>query len=176
VGELLSEERFQKLGEELGDEAFEARIRDKTLAQQDVELNQARTETAKERGKTNDIIAQTKAKVVVIDQEKEKTLIALRATNDKAIAQVRADAGKKEIENRSDADLYAAQMRAQGELEVKRAEAEAERMRREALAVPGADVYVALELAKSLKLGELSVSTQLFDPLDIDAVIKRLMK
>jgi regulator of protease activity HflC (stomatin/prohibitin superfamily) len=157
-------------------DAFEARIRDKTLAQQDVELNQAKTETAKERGKTNEIIAQTKAKVVVIDQEKEKALIALRADNDKAITQLRADASKQEVEIRSGADLYAAQLRAQGELEVKKAEAEAERMRREALAVPGADVYVALELAKSLKLGELAVSTQAFDPLDIDAVVKRLVK
>lgn len=156
------------------DEAFEVRIREKSLAQQDVELNQARTEAAKERGKTNDIIAQTKAKVVVIDQEKEKTLIALRATNDKTIAQIRADANKKEIETRSDADLFAAQMRAQGELEVRRAEAEAERMRRESLAIAGADVYVALELAKSLNLGELTISTQMVDPLDIEGMMKRL--
>ncbi len=156
------------------DAAFEARIRDKTLAQQDVELNQAKTETAKERGKTNEIMAQTKARVVVIDQEKEKTLVSLRADNDKAITQLRADAGKQEVEVRSGADLYSAQMRAQGELEVKLAEAEAERMRREALAVPGADVYVALEIARSLKLGELSISTQIFDPLDVEAFVKRL--
>lgn len=156
------------------DEAFEQRIREKSLAQQDVELNQAKTEATKERGKTNDIVAQTKAKVVVIDQEKEKTLIALRATNDKSITQIRADAAKKEMENRSEADLYAAQVRAQGELEVKRAEAEAERMRREALAVAGADVYVALELAKSLKFEDLMISTQMVDPLDIEAMLRRL--
>jgi len=158
------------------DAAFEARIRDKTLAQQDVELNQAKTETAKERGKTNEIIAQTRAKVVVIDQEKEKALAAMRAANDKAIAQLRADARKKELEIKSAADLYAAQMRAQGELELRRAEAEGERLRREALAVPGADVYVGLELARSLKLGELAVSTQVFDPLDIEAVVRRLVQ
>ncbi|MEZ5963869.1 MAG: SPFH domain-containing protein [Planctomycetota bacterium] len=155
------------------DEAFEARIRDKTLAQQDVELNQAKTETAKERGKTNEIIAQTQAKVVVIDQEKEKTLITLRAENDKAIAQLRADAGKQEIEVRSGADLYAAEKRALGDLETKKAEAEAERMRREALAIPGGDIYVALELARSLKLQDLAVSTQAFDPLDIETILKR---
>lgn len=156
------------------DAAFEARIRDKTLAQQDVELNQAKTETAKERGKTNEIIAQTQAKVVVIDQEKEKTLVTLRAENDKAIAQLLADANKQEVELRSSADLFAAEKRALGQLEVKRAEAEGERMRREALAVPGAGVYVAMEIARSLKLLDLAVSTQVFDPLDIDGVMRRL--
>lgn len=156
------------------DEAFEARIRDKTLAQQDVELNQARTEAAKERGKTNEIVAQTSAKVVVIGQEREKTLIALRANNDQAITQIRADASKKDVELRSDADLYVAQQRATGDLEVKRAGAEAERLRREALAVPGADIYVALQLVESLRLQDIAISTQTFDPLDIDALIKRL--
>ena len=155
------------------DEAFEQRIREKSLAQQDVEVNQAKTEATKERGKTNDIVAQTKAKVVVIDQEKEKALVALRATNDKTITGIRADATKKEIETRSDADLYAAQLRAQGELEVKRAEAEGERMRRESLSGAGADVLVALELAKSLKLEELTISTQMVDPLDVDAMLRR---
>ncbi len=156
------------------DDAFEARIRDKTLAQQDVELNQAKTEAAKERGKTNEIVAQTMAKVVVIGQEREKKLIALRAENDRAITQIRADAAKKEVELRSDADLYAAEKRATGDLEVKKAEAEAERMKREALALPGADIYVAIQLVESLRLQDVAISTQTFDPLDIDAVVKRL--
>lgn len=155
------------------DEAFEQRIREKTLAQQEVEVNQARTEAAKERGKTNEVIAQTQAKVVVIQQEKEKTLATMTAENDKAIAQVQADAQRKEIEVRSGADLYAAEKKAVGDLEIKRAEAQAERMRREALSGVGADVYVALQLVRSLKLGDMLLSTQALDPLDVPAMLRR---
>jgi regulator of protease activity HflC (stomatin/prohibitin superfamily) len=166
VGILIRDLKF--------DETFEARIREKTLAQQDVELNQAKTEATRERGKTNEIIAQTQAKVVVINQEKEKTLAMLKAENDKAIAQIAADAKKQEIEIKSDADLHAAQKRAAGEIAVKKAEAAGEALRREALEGAGADVYVALELAKSLRLGDMSMSTMKLDPLDIDGIMRRL--
>ena len=45
---------------------------------------------------------------------------------------------------------------------------------RAALATAGGDMLVALRMVENLKLGDLMISTQLVNPLDIDAMMKRL--
>lgn len=154
--------------------AFENRIKEKVLARQEVELNQKKTEAAAALGRTNKVIAETDAKVRVIEQEKEKTLVQMRAGNDKKVRAIEADYKKIALQTRSDADLFATQKEAEGIALMREAEANAQSLRRQALSIPGAETLVALELAKNLRLGAMSVSTQAFNPIDVQAVLEKL--
>lgn len=155
------------------DPRFQERIKEKTLASQQTELNKAQTRAAEARGKTAKIQAETSAKVVVINQEKEKTLITLRAENDKTIQGINADYKKSVTEVQSDADLYTALKEADGVKLLKEAEARGQTLRREALGGAGGDVLVALELVRKLNLGEMIISTQATNPLDVEALLER---
>lgn len=156
------------------DKEFEQRIKDKVLAQQDRELNIAKTKAAEAKGKTQKIEADTEAEVVVINQERDKLVTELRAANEKAIAEKRALYQKIVTETKAKADLVAAELQAKAMRLEREAEAEAQRLRREALSTAGGATYVALEMVKNLNFGALSVSTQQLDPLDIDAMLARL--
>ncbi len=154
------------------DEQFEARIKEKTLAVQDVELNKAQTQAAEARGRTDRITAETEAKVVIIAQQMEKTLAQMRAENEKAIAGMRAEWRKVVAQEKSDADLYAALKDAEGIRLRREAEAKGQKLRSEALSNDGAQVLVALELARNLKLGDVAISTQLVNPLDVESMLR----
>jgi len=156
------------------DEAFEKRIKEKVLATQEVELNQKLTEAAEARGLTQKVEAETAAKVQIIEQEKEKTLITLNAENNKNVQAIEADYKKAVEQTRSDGDLYTSLKEAEGIELLRKAEADSQTLRRAALAVAGADNLVALELAKSLQLGAMSVSTQAFNPIDVAEVLRKL--
>ncbi len=156
------------------EERFEERIKRKTLASEEQQLNKAQTLAAEMAGKTNKIEAETGALVLVIDQERDKTLREMKAENDKTVAGITAEYRKSVQELQSDADLYAALKGAEATLLLKEAEAKGQAARRDAVGSPGGAVLVALELAKSLRLGDMSVSTQAVNPLDIDAMIERL--
>jgi hypothetical protein len=156
------------------DPRFQERIKEKTLASQQIELNKARSRAAEARGKTNKIEAESEAKVVVINQQKEKTLITLRAENDKKIQAITADYRKAVTEIKSDADLYAAVKEAEGVKLLKEAEARGQTLRRDALAGAGGSMLVALELVRNLNLGEMVLSTQAMNPLDVETLLDQL--
>jgi regulator of protease activity HflC (stomatin/prohibitin superfamily) len=164
VAVLIRDLEFEK--------AFEARIKEKTLAQQDAELNKAKTQAAEFRGRTEKIQAETEAKVTVIHQEKEKTLATMKAENDKRIAALRAEYQKAVTEIKSDADLFAAFQQAEGTKVMKEAEAKGQTLKREALAVDGGSTLVGLELVRNLKFGSLTVSTQQVNPLDVESLLR----
>lgn len=153
---------------------FEARIKEKALAEETIELNQAQAQAADYRGRTQKIEAETEAIVLVIDQEREKQLATMKAENDRKIEALRADYQKEVLEMKSDADLYAAQKLAAGTKLLKEAEAGGQKLRREALAIEGGDNYVALELAKNLNLGTMQISTQSTNPLEVERILEAL--
>lgn len=153
--------------------SFEERIKRKTVASEEQALNVAQTLAEEMLGRTNKIVAETGAKVVVIHQEKAKTLRSMRAENDKTIAEITAIYKKKVQELQSDADLYAALKEADGIKLLRDAEAQGQALRRSALSSTGGTVLVALEIARNLKLGEMSVSTQATNPLDVNAMMER---
>jgi hypothetical protein len=153
---------------------FEDQIKRKALAQQDALLQQSLTRVADYRGRTNKIMAETKAKVVVIVEDKKKTLTTMRAENDKKRQRIEADYKKYVTEIESTADLYAAQKEAQGILLLKDAEARGEALRRQALSGEGGRFLVALETVKNIQLGEIMVSTQLVNPLDLEQMMEML--
>ncbi len=155
------------------EESFEESIKKKALAGQNKELNKAQTIAAEFEGKTKRVESETEAKVVVINQEREKDLTTMKAENDRKVEGIRADYKKKVAETMSDADLYAAVKQADGTRLLKEAEAAGQTMRRQALAIKGAEIYAGLELLKGLNLGDMKISTQAVNPLDVEAMIER---
>ncbi|MHC4513318.1 MAG: SPFH domain-containing protein [Planctomycetota bacterium] len=153
---------------------FEDQIKRKALAQQDALLQQSLTKAADYRGRTQKIEAETQAKVVVINEDKKKTLTTMQAENDKKRQKIEADYKKYVTEAESTAELYASQKEAQGILLLKDAEAQGEALRRQALSGEGGRFLVALETVKSIKLGEIAVSTQLVNPLDLERMMEML--
>ena len=156
------------------DDKFTDRIKRKTLATEERELNIEQTKAEQKRGETNKISAETEALVLVIDQEREKTIREMRAQNDKEIAEITATYKQRVQELESDADLYAELKEAEGIVLLRGAEAKGQALRRNAVSGTGGAVLVALELARSLNLGDMAVSTQGTNPLDIDAMMRKL--
>ncbi len=156
------------------DPEYERKIRQKKLADQEVELNKSLARAAEMRGKTQVIEAETQKLVNIIQKEKEAELIKMEAETDREIAKIRADYEKYSTENRADADLIDAEKEAEGTLKVKKAEAEGERLRNEAMRGIGGNNLVALEAAKNLNLSDVTVSTLTIDVLDLDKIATKL--
>ncbi len=156
------------------DPSYERKILDKKLADQDVELNKSRALAEEKKGETNRIAAETEAKVRVIEQELKAKQLTMKAETDKQIAQLNADARLTAAKLKADADLYKAELQAKGTLLEKEANAEGESLKATALNTPGGENFVAYELVKQLQLGEITVSTQNNDFLDVESVLKKV--
>ncbi len=156
------------------DEQYERKIKDKKLADQDIELNKSKALAAEQKGRTNKIEAETKAMIKVIAQTRDATIMSMKAQMDQQIAKIRADYAKYVTETRADADLFAAEKDAAGLLLVKKAEAKGESLRNKALSGPGGAVLAALNAAKNIRLGEVTFSTLQLDPLDMEGIMKKL--
>jgi regulator of protease activity HflC (stomatin/prohibitin superfamily) len=156
------------------DPNYERKILDKKLADQDVELNKSKALAEAKRGETNKILAETEAKVLVINQQKEAEVVGMKADMDKKIAEIQATAQLQVAKTRADADLYAAKNIAQGMLLEKTAEAEGERLKATALQGSGGNNYVAMQLVHELKLGAIALSTLQTDFLNVDTMVRKL--
>ncbi|WP_269523492.1 SPFH domain-containing protein [Coraliomargarita parva] len=156
------------------DPSYERKILDKKLADQDVELNKSRALAEEKKGETNRIAAETEAKVRVIEQELKAKQLTMKAETDKEIAQINADARLAAAKLKADADLYKAELEAKGTLLEKEAQAEGERLKATALNTPGGENLVAFEIVQQLKLGDITVSTQSNDFLDVESVLEKV--
>jgi regulator of protease activity HflC (stomatin/prohibitin superfamily) len=156
------------------DPSYERKILDKKLADQDVELNKSRALAEEKKGETNRIAAETEAKVRVIEQELKAKQLTMKAETGKQIAQINADARLTAAKLIANADLYKAELDAKGSLLEKEASAEGERLKATALNTPGGENFVAYEIVQQLNLGEVVVSTQNNDFLDVEALIKKI--
>lgn len=156
------------------DPSYERKILDKKLADQDVELNKSRALAEEKKGETNRIAAETEAKVRVIEQELKAKQLTMKAETDKQIAQINADARLTAAKLKADADLYKAELEAKGTLLEREATAEGERLKATALNTPGGENLVAFEIIEQLNLGEITVSTQSNDFLDVESVLEKV--
>lgn len=174
----LSESSIELIGILIRDIAFdptyERKILDKKLADQDVELNKSRATAEEKKGETNRIAAETEAKVRVIEQELKAKQLTMKADTDKEIAQLNADARLTAAKLKADADLYKAELQAKGTLLEKEARAEGERLKATALNTPGGQNLVAYEIVQQLNLGEVIVSTQNNDFLDVESILEKV--
>lgn len=156
------------------DPEYEAKIRMKKLADQEVELNKSEAKAAQMMGKTQVIEAETQKLVKIITEEKEADLITMQAETDREVAVIKAEYERFSTEKEADADLISAQREAEGTLLVRQAEAEGEKLRNEAMQGVGGSTIVALEAAKNLNMKDVTVSTLTIDLLDVDKMATKL--
>ena len=142
---------------------YEQKIKDKKLADQNVELNKAQGRAAAERAKVAAIRLQT---------TREVQLIATRAEAE--AARLRAEADKDAGASRAAADLYREQLAARGGLLLAQAEAKVKQAKTEALGGRGGANLVALEAAKNLKVDTISFPTTGSDWFDVREMATRL--
>jgi regulator of protease activity HflC (stomatin/prohibitin superfamily) len=157
----------------LFEEGYEQKIRQKKLADQDVELNKSRAIEEEMKGNTRTILAETEALVKVISSEKDAALVKMKADTDKKIATIKADADKYVTEMKADADLFLAEQTAKGTLLEKQSEAKGEQLKAQALQGTGGANFVALETARNVNLGDITVSTVDTPFLDVDWMTKK---
>jgi len=156
------------------DPEYEDKIRSKKLADQEVEVNKSMAKAEEKKGERLVVEAATERKVKVIEEEKKAQLIRMEAEADLKIATITAEAEKYAMEKKADADLIEAENKAKGELLVKTAEAEGEKLRNQAMVGVGGSTIVALEAAKNLKFSNMTISTMDVDVLDIDKMATKL--
>jgi regulator of protease activity HflC (stomatin/prohibitin superfamily) len=156
------------------DPEYENRIQRRKLADQEVELNKSMAKAEEMRGKTQIIEAETRRILDVIEQERKSKLVTMEAQMKAEKAKISAAAKKYATQKKADADLAKAEMEARGALEVKKAEAEGEKLRNRAMMGVGGSTIVALEAARNLNLTEVTISTVDTDILDINQMATKL--
>jgi regulator of protease activity HflC (stomatin/prohibitin superfamily) len=178
LGENLTKDHIEVIAVLLRDVQFdpdyEEKIRNKKLADQEVEVNRSMAKAEEMAGKTQVIEAETARLVRKIEEDQKAEIVRLQATADLKIATLKAEAERYASEKRADADLLQAQKEAEGDRLMKLAEAEGEKLRNEALAGNGGRVIAAIEAAKNLKVGSVTVSTTQTDLMDLDAMASKL--
>jgi len=156
------------------DTQLERKIKNVKLAELDELLNVAKEKAVGKRGITQTIDASTEALAQKIQSDKDGKIVALKAEMDTKVTKIISSANKFMVEQKAEGDHYMHVKHAAGELLVDRAKAEGERLRRLAMTGLGGDLIVALEAARNINLGDVVVSTQDMDLLDVDDMIKKL--
>jgi len=156
------------------DPEYEAKIRQKKLSDQEVELNKSLSNAERKSGERQVIEAETVKLVKLVIKAQEAELIGMKAQTDLEIASIQADAERFIKELEADADLVNAQKGADGARKVAMAEAEGEKLRNDAIQGVGGSVIVALEAARNLKITEATISTVDIDLLDINKMVEKL--
>lgn len=156
------------------DTQLERKIKNVKLAELDELLNVAKERAVGKRGITQTIDASTEALAQKIRSDKDGKIVGLKAGMDTKVIEIIASANKFMVGQMAEGNHYMHVNRAAGELLVDRAKAEGERLRRLAMTGYGGDLIVALEAARNINLGDIVVSTQDMDLLNIDEMIIKL--
>jgi len=156
------------------DAQLERKIKNVKLAELDELLNVAKEKAVGKRGITQTIDASTEALAQKIQSDKDGKIVGLKAEMDTKVTRIISSANKFMVEQKAEGDHYMHVKHAAGELLVDRARAEGERLRRLAMTGLGGDLIVALEAARNINLGDIVVSTQDMDLMDIDEMIIKL--
>lgn len=138
------------------DPNYENLIKQKKIADQQVELQKAKAKAAEETGKVAKIKAETTVKVQRIEKETEATITKQKAETDLQIAARAGEANKYATQRIADGQLYESEKKADGQRLVKLARAEGTQRLNAALAGEGGRNLVALEAAKALNLSDVT--------------------
>jgi regulator of protease activity HflC (stomatin/prohibitin superfamily) len=157
------------------DPQYERKIKQKKLADQEVQLNISQARAVEYKGITQKIMAEINAQVKIVDQERELALAKSKAENDVEVKRIQTDANRYVTKKRADADLIAAELDAKGQLLLDNARAEGEKLRNQALQGKGGSILVALEAARNLQIRSAIFSTEDFNPIDLNKVVDTLI-
>ncbi|MGR3221404.1 MAG: SPFH domain-containing protein, partial [Candidatus Anammoxibacter sp.] len=156
------------------DPGLDRKIKSIKVAELDEVLNISKGLAASQRGTTQTIDAETEAVAMEIGGDKERKLVVMEARISNKIIEIIANADKYMVVKKAKGDRYKAEKVAAGSFLVAKARADGERLRREAMSGLGGNMIVAIEAAKNLNLGDLLISTQDVDLLNIDYMVTKL--
>ncbi|MCP5003237.1 MAG: hypothetical protein GY941_04690 [Planctomycetes bacterium] len=156
------------------DPQLERKIKNIKLAGLEELLNTAKTKAAEQRGITQTIDASTEALAQKIQSDKVGKKVKLKADMETKVTEILATANKFKVEQTAEGDHYMHVRMAMGELLIEKAEAEGERLRREAMTGFGGDLIVALEAARNINLNDIIVSTRDVDLLNVEEMVSKL--
>ena len=142
---------------------YEQKIKDKKLADQNVELSKAQMRAAVERAKVASVTLDTTRQVKLIEANAEAEAGRLEAAGRKYAA-----------EKKGEADLYRDQQQAKGDLLVAQAEARVKQEKTRALMGTGGSNLAALEAVKNLKVDSITFPTGNRDWFDVREMANRL--
>jgi regulator of protease activity HflC (stomatin/prohibitin superfamily) len=142
---------------------YEQKIKDKKLADQNVELSKAQARSGAER-----------AKVAAIELETTRQVELIKTQAEAEVARLRAEAAKYQAEKQGSGDVYKAEQAAEGTLALGRAEARVRRAKTSALTGSGGANYAALEAVGNLNLDTVQFPTSGGDWFDVQSMAKQL--
>ncbi|HEY3242184.1 MAG TPA: SPFH domain-containing protein [Phycisphaerae bacterium] len=145
------------------DPNYENLIKQKKIADQQVELQKAKARAAAETGKVNTIKAETTVKVQKVEKETEAKVTQLRTETDLQVAALINEANKYATQRGADGTLYDNQKKAEGQRLVKFAQAEGTQRLNAAMIGEGGRNLVALEAAKALNLADVTFPSYGYD-------------
>ena len=152
------------------DPKYENLIKQKKIADQQVQLQISKAKAAEEKGKVEKIQAETAVKIQQIQRETDAGIMRLSTETDLKIAKILAEADKYSVYRKAEADLYKSQKTAEGVILKKTSEAEGTERMNQALTGEGSENVMALEAARNLQLNEVtfpSVGIDWFNPADM---------
>ena len=156
------------------DPGLDRKIKSIKVAELDEILNISKGMAASQRGTTQTIDAETEAVAMEIGGDKERKLVVMEARTSNKIIEIMANADKYMVEKKAKGDRYRTEKVAAGSYLVAKANADGEKLRREAMGGLGGNMIVAIEAAKNLNLGDVLISTQDVDLLDVDYMVSKL--
>jgi len=142
---------------------YEQKIKDKKLADQNVELDKAQMRAAIERAKVANVNIETARQVKLIE-----------ATAAAESGRIEAETRKYAAEKKGEADLYHDQLQAKGDLAIAQAEARVKQEKTRALTGSGGSNLAALEAVKNLKVESITFPTGGRDWFDVHEMATRL--
>lgn len=156
------------------DPKLERKIKNLKVAELDSILNVSKAKAADQRGITQTIDADTEAIAEKITGDRGAKLTVLEARTNERITEILAAADKYLIEKKAAADRYREEKIAAGQLLIRISTAEGESLRRQAMIGEGGNLIVAMEAARNINFGNVDVSTQQIDLLDIEGMTNKL--
>jgi regulator of protease activity HflC (stomatin/prohibitin superfamily) len=142
---------------------YEQKIKDKKLADQNVELDKAQMRAAVERAKVANVNIETVRQVKLIEAKAQADA-----------SRIEAEGRKYAAEKKGDADLYRDQLQAKGDLAIAQAEARVKQEKTRALAGSGGSNLAALEAVKNLKIESITFPTAGRDWFDVHEMARHL--
>ncbi|HYF49174.1 MAG TPA: SPFH domain-containing protein [Planctomycetota bacterium] len=156
------------------DDRFEQQLLQKQLAGQRKSLEISKGQLAGAQTETLLIARRAEADVKNIEESKAQEIANLKADTERKIVQIIQDAKLKEADIVAKAESSRRQKLAQAELLKATAMAKGTEALSRVYAQPGAPYYFARKALEGLKLGDIEVNSNTFNPIDSNALLRAL--
>jgi hypothetical protein len=173
VGDGL-EVRYVLLRNIVYDAKFETQLLQKQLAGQRKSLEISKGLLASAQTETQRKAKDAEAIVKSIDESKLQDIANRKAITDSQITKLIQDAKLAEAEILAEAESYRRQKLAEAELLKAKASAEGIEALSRAYARPGAQYYFARKALEGMKLGDIEVNSNVFNPIDSNVLLRAL--